>query len=146
MNAHEPIHASVAAALAAVDQRYTSNRRALVEVLAGAGRPLAIAEVVSRSGSLPQSSVYRNLAVLEQAGAVRRVASADERARYELDEALTGHHHHLVCVQCGTVADYTPPSAVERSVGRAIAEVTAATGFRPQGHRLDVVGLCARCA
>lgn len=146
MSAPAEVHDAVSAALAVLDQRYTASRRALVDVLAAAGRPVAITEVVERSVTLPQSSVYRNLTVLEQAGAVRRVASADERARYELDEALTGHHHHLVCVQCGTVADYTPPTAVERSVGKAIEAVTAATGFQPHAHRLDVLGLCARCA
>ncbi|HUS62746.1 MAG TPA: transcriptional repressor [Acidimicrobiales bacterium] len=140
------VHEAVAAALADSEQRYTAGRRSLVDVLAAAGRPLSIAEVVGRSASMPQSSVYRNLAVLTQAGAVRRVASADERARFELAEALTEHHHHLVCVGCGTVDDYTPPMAVERSVVRAIVAVTASTGFQPQGHRLDVLGLCERCA
>ena len=139
-------HEAVASRLAAVGQRYTPSRRALVEVLGDAGRPLAIPEVVERAGSLPQSSVYRNLAVLEQAGAVRRVASADEFARYELDEEITGHHHHLVCLQCGAIADYTPPTGVERSVRRAIEVVAADTGFRPQSHRLDLLGLCERCA
>ena len=37
---------------------------------------------------------------------VHRIVTADEHARYELDEALTErHHHHLVCSRCGVVLD-----------------------------------------
>jgi Fe2+ or Zn2+ uptake regulation protein len=29
---------------------------------------------------------------------------------------------------------------------RAVEQVNAATGFRTQTHRIDLVGLCRRCA
>lgn len=140
------VHAVVAGRLADVDQRYTGARRSLVDVLAGAGRPLSIPEIVATSADLRQSSVYRNLAVLEQAGAVRRVQANDEHGRFELAEDLTEHHHHLVCTGCGTVTDFTAPARLERTVLRAIEEVAAGTGFHPQSHRLDLLGLCAACA
>lgn len=140
------VHSAAAARLRAVAQRYTGSRRALVEVLADAARPLSIGEVLARRASVPQSSAYRNLAVLEQAGVVRRVPAADEFTRYELTEDLTEHHHHLVCVRCGSVADFTVPPRVERTVERALAEAAAGVGFRAEGHRLDLVGRCAACA
>ena len=87
----------VATRLAGVGQRLTGTRRAIVEALANAEKPLSIPEILSTGGGLAQSSVYRNLAVLERAGAVTRVVTTDEWARFELSEALTGHHHHLVC-------------------------------------------------
>ena len=139
------LHVTVASRLRQVDQRYTRNRQRLVEVLEAAGRPLAIHEIVASRPGLPQSSVYRNLAVLEQAGAVHRVTGADEFARYELAEDLTGHHHHLVCVGCGDVSDFTVPDRLERAMQRAIAGVRADRGFEPQAHRLDLVGLCGGC-
>ena len=71
---------------------------------------------------------------------------ADDFARYELVEDLTEHHHHLVCVECGGVSDFTVPTRYERSVERAIAEVAAETGFRARAHRLDLVGVCADCS
>jgi Fur family ferric uptake transcriptional regulator len=140
------LHATVASRLRAVGQRYTSSRRALVEVIADAGRPLTIPEILARRSELPQSSVYRNLAVLEQAGTVHRLMAADEFARYELTEDLTEHHHHLMCVSCGNVADYTMSPTLERTMAKAIAEVAADTGFQPTGHRLDLVGLCRLCS
>lgn len=139
------LHATAAARLRDSEQRYTSNRQRIVEILAGAARPLTVAEVQAQGGDLPQSSVYRNVAVLEQAGVVRRVPATDEFVRFELAEDLTEHHHHLVCVSCGSVADFTMPRALERAVDKATAAATRATGFDVHAHRLDLVGLCADC-
>ena len=140
------LHDTADGRLRAIGQRYTSGRRALVDVLASAGRPLSIPDIVDAAPEVPQSSVYRNLTVLDQAGVVRKVQGGDEFSRFELAEDLTRHHHHLVCVSCGSVDDYTVPPQFERTMARALDEVAAETGFRPQFHRLDLVGVCARCA
>ena len=71
---------------------------------------------------------------------------SDEFSRYELAEDLTEHHHHLVCVSCGSVEDFTVPPAVERSLDRVIGQVTAGTRFTPQTHRLDLLGTCGECS
>jgi len=139
------LHDTATARLRTIGQRYTRGRQALVDVLATAGRPLSIPDVLATDRSIPQSSVYRNLAVLEQAGVVRKVHGNDDFSRFELAEDLTNHHHHLVCVSCGSVDDYTVPPRFERSMAKAIDEVAAETGFRAQFHRLDLVGVCARC-
>jgi Fe2+ or Zn2+ uptake regulation protein len=138
------LHDAVELRLRAVGQRYTAQRRALVEVLRRKGKPVPIPELADPHGGLPQSSVYRNLAVLEQAGAVHRVVTG-EFARYELAEELTQHHHHLVCRSCGTVEDVTVSSAFERQVGRAVSEIVDRTGFSAVSHRLDLFGTCRNC-
>ena len=139
------LHAAIATRLRAVGQRSTTNRRALVDVLVGAGQPLGIPEILTSGERLAQSSVYRNLAVLEQAGAVHRIVTGDF-ARYELAEDLTDdHHHHLICSVCGDVADFTAPRALETSLDRVMAKVADETGFAPARHRLDLIGTCARC-
>lgn len=140
-------HATAATRLRQDGQRYTSNRRSLVEALEGAGRPLAIPEILESCPGVPQSSAYRNLAVLERAGVVHRIATVDEFARFELAEELTDdHHHHLICSRCGSVADFSVPPSLERRLEGALDEVAAQTGFAPEHHRFDLVGLCADCA
>src|SRR5262245_48579800 len=141
----DELHQAAIARLRAVGQRYTRGRQALIDVLARSGRPLAIPEVLAADPSIPQSSVYRNMTVLEQAGVVRKIQGADEFSRFELAEDLTHHHHHLVCVSCGSVDDYDVPSRFERTMAKAIDAVAAETGFQAQWHRLDLVGVCARC-
>jgi Fur family transcriptional regulator, ferric uptake regulator len=139
------LHAVVAERLLAVRQRYTPVRRAVVDVLAAAGRPVTIVELLDAGSGLAQSSAYRSLTVLEEAGVVHRMLGPDGVARHELAEALTEHHHHLVCTSCGTVEDVPASVRLEQTVARAVAQAAAATGFRPKTHRLDLVGLCARC-
>ena len=140
------LHQRVADRLRAEDQRYTTNRRVVVEVLEATLQPLTIPEILERRPTLAMSSAYRNLAVLEETGIVHRIVSTDEFARYELAEDLTDHHHHhLICSACGSVTDFTAPDDVEQSLA-ALEKVASTSGFQAEHHRLDLVGRCARCA
>jgi Fe2+ or Zn2+ uptake regulation protein len=141
------LHTAVAERLREGDQRYTRGRRALVDVLEEATRPLTIQEILARDKALAQSSSYRNLVILEQTGVVHRVVSTDEFARYELAEHLTDHHHHhLICSQCGQVADFTVAPEVEEALARALGHAAEDAGFVAHDHRLDLIGQCRRCA
>lgn len=128
--------------------RYTEARRRLVGVIGSAARPLTLAEILAslhEDGPIPQSSVYRNLADLEAAGVATRVQGADEFGRFELSEDLSGHHHHLLCEGCGTVADVHLSAELERTLDSALAQAAAASGFEVSGHRVDIVGRCGAC-
>ena len=120
------VHEAIAARLADRDGRYTGARRDLIQALAEAGRPLTVDEIVVRAPRQRSSSVYRNLAVFEAEGVVRRLAGVDDLARFELTEALVGHHHHLACQQCGAMTD--------------------AEGFTLRSHVLEAVGVCSDCS
>jgi Fur family transcriptional regulator, ferric uptake regulator len=139
------LHELASVRLRTRDQRYTRARRAIVDVLAGSDAPLSIPQLLRRDASLAQSSAYRNLAQLEQAGVVHRIVTSDEFSRYELAEDLTGHHHHLICSACGDVRDFTVSSELEGELGRALDRIAGAHGFAADHHRLDLVGTCAGC-
>ena len=141
----QQLHNAVAERLRGADQRYTSGRRAIVDLLAEAPRPSTIPELLVRRPSLAQSSVYRNLVVLEEVGVAHRVVTSDERWRYELAEDLMGHHHHLICTTCGRVEDFTVSAQMEQMVEQALRRAVRGTGFRADTHRLDIVGTCAAC-
>jgi Fe2+ or Zn2+ uptake regulation protein len=100
---------------------------------------------VDRLPGVPRSSAYRHLTDLETAGIVRRVTANDEFTRFELDEDLTEHHHHLLCVNCGKVIDVTPPADFEKDVSKAVGELADAERFEAHSHRLDILGICAAC-
>lgn len=140
------VHGEVGVRLARIGQRYTSGRRQLVETLLDADRPLSLPQLLERTPDTPQSSAYRHLAVLSQAGIVQRLASNDEFGRFELAEALTGHHHHhLNCTNCGTVTDVEMPASFEKAFARAEAELVSSTGFRITTHDIAFAGICAQC-
>jgi Fur family transcriptional regulator, ferric uptake regulator len=138
------IHQTVVRRLEREGQRYTAGRRALVELLGRSPHPLTIPEILD-AGTLAQSTVYRNLAVLEQAGVVGRVITNGEWGCYELAEDLTGHHHHLICELCGAVRDVDVPADVEHLLESALGALADGEGFVLDRHRLDLVGRCANC-
>jgi Fur family ferric uptake transcriptional regulator len=140
------LHIKVADRLAEIGQRYTSGRRLLVDALVRAGSPLPLPAILTRHRALKQSSVYRNLAALEQAGVVRRVVTDQGFGRYELTEDLTGHHHHLVCSNCRAVEDVDFAPTFEVRLESELRELADRTGFSAVSHRLDLIGLCRRCA
>ena len=139
------VHDVAAARLRAHGQRYTSNRRAIVDALVAGERPLTVPQVLSAGEELPQSSAYRNIGLLEGAGVVRRVVSGDDYARYELAEDLTQHHHHFICSVCGAVEDFTLPKDVERAVETALTRAARRRQFLGSHHRLDLLGVCHAC-
>ncbi len=145
MSADVDLHGAIAARLADQEQHYTPNRRAIVEALANAGAPITLPDLLAADDSLAQSSAYRSLAVLGDAGVVRRLVHVGQHALFELAEHLTEHHHHLICEMCGTVVDVTLPDRVEAAMDRTFDEVAAASGFTSTHHAVDIYGTCAGC-
>jgi Fur family transcriptional regulator, ferric uptake regulator len=142
---NETLHGVVEQRLREISQRYTRGRRAVVELLVKAGRPVSIEDIAQKAPRLPRSSAYRHLVDLQQAGVVRRVPANDEYFRFELAEEITEHHHHLVCTKCARVTDVTPTTAFEQAMSRYLADLARATGFVSRDHRLDILGTCAAC-
>ena len=139
------VHRIVDEQLRRTRQRYTRGRRALVASLLATGRPVTIGELVASGADQSQSSLYRNLAILEQCGAVHRMASTDDVARYELAEELSEHHHHVVCGLCGRIDDVTLPASIERALAEAAKEAGRQQDYTVDSHRLELLGTCATC-
>ena len=145
MHTDPELHRSVAARLADQDQQYTTNRRAVVEALITAGAPITLPGLLQADGTLAQSSAYRSLSVMVDAGVVRRLVHVGDHAHFELAEDLTEHHHHLICEGCGTVVDVTLPDEVEVAMDQTFDAVAEAAGFTPNHHAVDIYGTCADC-
>ena len=142
----DDIAAAVTAALAPSGQRLTANRRAVLGVLAASDQPLTAEEIVTRS-RVPQSTAYRQLAELVDAGIVSRVGGLDLVERHELSERFSDrHHHHLVCTSCGAVTDFDASAELEALIDSELQAVLAANGFLPSQHVFDVRGICANCS
>ncbi len=143
----DDLHDAVTQMLQRQGLRYTASRRAVVEALRVADRPVTLPEILAGAAGLAQSSAYRNLGELIDAGVARRVVANDEFSHFELADDLTGHHHHhLICTGCGAVEDVTVPSELEVLIDRASSAVAREQKWSVEHHRLDLVGRCADCA
>jgi len=126
--------------------RYTSGRRQVVTTLVTADGPLSAHELATVLGSdLPLSTIYRTLAVLSEADVLTPHLATKGLARYELAEWLTGHHHHLVCIECGGVEDVEVAPKQEAAVEQLVAAIAETAGFTATNHALEIEGRCARC-
>ena len=133
--------------LAEAGVRYTDGRRQVIAALVDADGPRSAAELHRQIAAVvPISSLYRSLAVMAEAEVLAQHHGAKGVTRYELAEWLAGHHHHLVCVECGTVDDIELPPRLESTLHDLVNAVADSGDFAAAGHALEVVGRCKACA
>lgn len=126
--------------------RLTRGRRATLQAIADADGPRTTAEIqADLSDTIPLSSLYRSLSVLAAAGVLSAQHDAEGIMRFELSEWLAGHHHHLVCMSCGTAVDIVPNTEQERAIEQLIEQMAVASGFAVTGHRFEIEGRCVSC-
>ena len=132
--------------LARAGHRWTRGRRAVVAAVDGSTAPLSVPELQAKVGpEVPLSSLYRIISDLVDAKVLLKLEFAEGFARFELDEGLAEHHHHLVCVECGSVADLEVPD-LEAVLDATSKPIKRRSGFRVESHRLDFFGYCANCS
>jgi Fe2+ or Zn2+ uptake regulation protein len=56
-----------------------------------------------------------------------------------------GHHHHLVCLECGQVEDIEIDAEVETQLEAIVEGIGQEVSFTPRDHALEIEGLCAQC-
>jgi Fur family ferric uptake transcriptional regulator len=93
-----------------------------------------------RGEGIGLTTVYRTLQTLADAGEVDVLHTrGDTEAVYR--RCSSGHHHHLVCRNCGRTVEIDGP-AVERWAARVAAD----NGFVDISHTIEVFGTCSACA
>jgi Fur family transcriptional regulator, ferric uptake regulator len=98
------------------------------------------ADVAREGRRIGIASVYRVLDQLQELRLVHRVDIGDGVTRYEAAQPDGGHHHHLVCDDCGKVeafSDDTLETALERVAGRR--------GYEMETHEVVLHGACGDC-
>ncbi|MCE5190136.1 MAG: transcriptional repressor [Eubacteriales bacterium] len=86
---------------------------------------------------LSLGTVYRNLNQLADAGRLKKIPLADGSCRFD---KTTKAHSHIVCEQCGCVADVHLPSL------KAIEETIAnETDFSLRSYDVVLRGVCRNC-
>jgi len=122
----------------------TPQRLAVFRHLAGGqGHPSAeelYATVRREMPTLSLATVYKTLDALARIGAVRRVAGGGARSRWD---AGLESHHHLVCIECGSVSDVLDTRL--DAVKRRTVVLARRHGFQVSGHVVEILGRCAAC-
>lgn len=130
--------AEAAAALRDAGLRLSTARRLIIDALFANDGPVS-APQLAQLLSVGESSVYRNLEILERHGLVRHVHLGHGPGLY----VLVGRddREYLYCERCGRVAAIDPQELAP--VHELIREVS---GFRTGFTHFALVGLCGDCA
>jgi Fur family ferric uptake transcriptional regulator len=125
-------------ALRGAGLRLSTARRLVLEALFSADGPASAADL-SRGLSLDESSVYRNLELLEQRGLVRHLHLGHSPGLYVL--ASEQEVEYLYCERCTTATAVAP----ERLDGIR-EQIRAEFGHTPRFTHFAIVGTCRECA
>jgi Fur family transcriptional regulator, ferric uptake regulator len=132
----------LAAILSQNGYKLTVQRLAVLDVIANSQEhltPAAIHEKVRQDHpQIGLVTVYRTLQKLSELGLICKVQGEGKSCSYTLSPA--GHHHHLVCSECGAVADFTGCD-----LEGLVQKLTKETGFKIEGHLLQFSGICGNC-
>ena len=123
------------------DQGYrsTAPRRALAAAIGEQEHHFTAEDLRQKlPPQLGRATVYRTLKILVDAGVLCRVLLEDGDLHYQL--SLHGHHHHLLCVLCGSSQDLTGCDIED-----VLTTTSARHGFELSGHWLEVYGRCRKC-
>ena len=127
-------------ALEANGQRFTDQRAAVYRFLLGTtDHPTAdevFTAVRADIADISLATVYKALETLVSCNLAVKLSYGDDSARYD---ARTDDHCHSRCVQCGQVRDVHGP------VPELLPQIHPGGGFRVQGYRVEVIGLCSAC-
>lgn len=128
--------------MTSTDLRRTRQRRAVSAALDAVDDFRSAQDIHTllkqRGQTVGLTTVYRTLQVLADSGEVDVLRTAEGEALYR--RCSDGHHHHLVCRDCGRTVEVAGP-AVERWADRVAAE----HGFRDVSHTLEIFGTCRSC-
>jgi Fur family transcriptional regulator, ferric uptake regulator len=124
-------------------QRMTRQRSAVTEALAGIDdfrSAQQLHEMLRDRGTgVGLATVYRTLASLAADGEVDVLRTPDGEAVYRRCHAR-GHHHHLVCRECGHTVEIEGPG-----VEVWADQVGTEYGFSEIEHTVELSGTCSGC-
>lgn len=126
--------------------RNTRQRLAVLAELTSAADFVSAQDLHSKlraaDKSVGLSTVYRTVQALAAADEVDVILTPEGEALYRAcAPSKFGHHHHLVCRECGRTVEVFSTS-VERWADRIGRE----HGFSEVSHTMEVFGRCDRCA
>jgi Fur family ferric uptake transcriptional regulator len=123
--------------------KLTPQRHAVLKVIASSSdhmTPEAIYEKTRlENPNIGLVTVYRTLDLLNGLNLVCRVHAPDGCRSYMMRRPV-GHHHHLVCSQCGRVVDFTDCTLTDLE-----KRLSQETKFDIKEHILEFYGLCPDC-
>jgi Fe2+ or Zn2+ uptake regulation protein len=118
--------------------RSTGPRRDVIHAVEGKMDSFSAAQICDQLPSVGRATVYRTVKLLLEAGVVCKLAMPNGEPTYAL--ARIEHHHHTICLGCGTVGDFRD-ATIERLMRAAGSDISGEI----VGHRIEFYITCRDC-
>jgi len=123
--------------------KITPQRRTIIAEIMNAREHLTPAAIHER-GRLEHpgsglGTIYRTLEILAELGLICETHAGGSCRSY-LVRRPAGHHHHLICSDCGKVVDFTD-CGLDELENRLMEK----SGFIINSHLLEFLGQCRQC-
>ncbi|NGP46044.1 transcriptional repressor [Bacillaceae bacterium SIJ1] len=121
--------------------KYTKKREDLLALFANDHRYLSARQVLEALQDdypgLSFDTIYRNLYLFEDLEILETTEwDGEKRFRLTCD---TEHHHHLICLECGSTAQL-------QTCPMPVIEANEEIGpFKVTGHKFEIYGKCSHC-
>jgi Fur family ferric uptake transcriptional regulator len=133
----------IAGKLSEMGYRLTPQRLMILSAIENSDHHISAedihAQIIARYPNVNISTVYRTLELLEKLGLVTKTDLGEGRVRYHSSEK--GHHHHLVCRECGAIVDLD--ESLLASLKNALLKEY---GFVADLKHLAILGRCVKCS
>jgi len=124
--------------------RLTKPRRAVADLIGSRSGHFTAADLLvdarRRQLSLGRATLFRNLDLFTELGALERLDLPNGEHAYVACEPEQ-HHHHVVCRNCGKSVEVE-----DSGLQSVVAEIARRSGYNIDGHRLELFGTCPKCA
>ncbi|MBX7058780.1 MAG: transcriptional repressor [Leptospirales bacterium] len=124
--------------------RVTPQRTDILRQLAGKKGRVSVQQVFKqiqqKHPGISLDTVYRTLSTFANLGIVSQVNLQSGDLLYEYQGGAARHHHHAVCLSCGSTfcLDECP-------LPESYFQTLARKKFRVRSHAFEVYGYCSRC-
>jgi Fur family ferric uptake transcriptional regulator len=122
--------------------RMTPQRMMIIAAVENSNNHISAEEiysqVIEKYPDVNISTVYRTLDTLEELRLVTKTDLGDGRVRYH--PAHKGHHHHLVCRECGKIIDLD-----EKALAGLQEILLQNYNFVADLRHLGIPGICVKC-
>lgn len=137
------IHASFQTYLDTNDQRYTTQKKEIVDAIIQRNDHFEvdafISEMYANGQSLSRATVYRTIRQLLDAKLIQKITTQDGKVYYECNENRQ-HHDHIICNQCGKIYEIK-----DKIIEIKIQEECEKLHFKPEYRSLHIYGDCIDC-
>jgi Fur family transcriptional regulator, ferric uptake regulator len=125
-------------------ERSTRQQGAILDAIAGIDEFKSAQEIhlllAKKKLKVGLATVYRTLQRMAEREEIDAIKSDEGETLYRHCGQNEGHHHHLICRQCGLTKTVEGP-AIESWAEK----VSKDFGFSEVSHTVDIFGLCKSC-